>query len=96
MPYSSSIANATLQQTPLIPAPPRTPQPELIIYSLTTHFSNPPINFAITYATQSSELPQPVNTVSNKNETPPDITNSEPLSPQLYSPTPSQIAKKLT
>ena len=47
----------------------------------------------------SSELPQPIHTVSHLPETPHDISllsdksNSDPLSSQVSSPTPSQIAR---
>ena len=75
---------------------PRVPKPELSDYSITTQMSTQPINFAITDKTQSSELPQPIHTVSNLIELR-DISlisecpNSEPLSSQFSLPTSSQI-----
>ena len=74
LPYSGFIANTTLQPPTIIPAPPRAPQPKIKNYSNTPQFSSQTINFANTDKTNSSELPQPVHTVSNINDTPQDIS----------------------
>ena len=95
MPYLGLIAN-TLQASTIIPAPPRAPQSELINYSKTPQFSTQTNSFANTDKTSSSELPQPIHTVLNINDTPQDISLSQtpldPLSSQFSSPTPSQFA----
>ena len=98
MPYSGFIRNATLQQqTPLIPAPPQAPQAESLNYSNTPPFSTQPINFAITNKTSSLELPQPIHTVTNIDDTPQgislisDTSVFDPLNSQFSSRTPSQI-----
>ena len=69
LPYSGFLPITPPSPTMLIPAPPRAPQPELFNYSNTPQFSNQPIKFANTNKTSSSELPQPIQTVSNINET---------------------------
>ena len=82
----------------LTPDSPRAPQPELLNYSNTPQFSTQPINFANTDKTHSSELPQPIHTVSHLSETPHDISllsdtsYCDPISSKLSSRTPSQIA----
>ena len=81
-----------------MPAPPRAPQPELLNYSNTPQFSIQPINFANTDKTSSSELPQPIHTVSNIHDTTHDISllcdtsNSHLISSQFSSSNASQIA----
>ena len=97
LPYPGIVTNATLhQQTTLIPAPPRALQPEPLTYSNRTQFLTQPINFANTDNTGSSELPQPIHTVSTKEAVPQDIShisdtsNSDPFSSQFSSPTQSQ------
>ena len=98
MPYSGFLPNTTLPPPTLIPAPPQAPQPELLNYSNTTQFSTQPIKFANTDKTSSSELPQPIRTVSNINDTTHDIrllsdtSNPDPNSSQFSSPTASQSA----
>ena len=98
LPYSGFLPNTTLPPPVLIPAPPRAPQPELLHYSNTPQFSTKPINFANTDKTLSSELPQPIHTVSHINDTThdisllSDISISDSTSSQISSPTPSQIA----
>ena len=82
----------------MIPAPPRAPQTDLLNYSNTQQFSTQPINFANTDKTHSSEMPQPIHTVSHNNDTThdisllSDISFSDPTSSQISSPTPLQIA----
>ena len=98
LPYSDFLPNTTLPPPTLIPALQRAPQPELLNYSNTPQFSTQPLNFANTDKTSSSELPQPIHTVSNIHDTTHDISllsdtsNSDPISSQLSSPTASQIA----
>ena len=98
LPYSGFLSNTTLQPPTTIPAPPRAPQTELLNYLNTPQFSTQPINFAKTDKTHSSELPQPIHTVSNINDTTHDISLlsdtsiSNPISSQFCSLTPSQIA----
>ena len=99
MRYSGFLTDALLQhQTPLIPTPPQAPQPELLSYSNTPQFSTQPVHFANTDKTISSELPQPIHTVSTTKAVPQDISlisdihNSDPLCSQFSSSTPSQIA----
>ena len=81
-----------------MPAPPRAPQLEKINYSNKPQFSTEPKNFANTDITISSEMPQPIYTVSNINDTLQDISLisdtsiSGPLSSQFSSPTASRIA----
>ena len=84
--------------TTVVPAFPRAPQPELLNYSHTPQFFTQPINFANTDKTSSSELPQPIHSVSSIHGTTHDInllsdtSNSDPNSSQFSSPTASQIA----
>ena len=98
LPYSGFLPNTTLSPPVLIPAPPRAPQLELLIFSNTPQFFTQPISFANTDKTHSSELSQPVHSVSNINDTTRDITLfsdtsiSHPTNSQISSPTPSQIA----
>ena len=98
LPYSDFLLNTTLPPPVLIPAPQRAPQPELLNYSHTPQFSTQSINFANTDKTHSSELPQPIHTVSHINDTTHDISLlsdtsiSDPTNSQISSPTPSQIA----
>ena len=100
MAYSGFIANTTLHPPTIIAAPQRAPQPELINYSNIPQFSTQPINFENTDKTTTSELPQPIHTVSNINDTQRDIsllsdtTNSDLLHSHCSSPTPSNIASK--
>ena len=95
---SSIVASTTHQPPTIIAAPPRAPQPELVIYSNTPQFSTQPIIFANTDKANGSELPQPIHTVSKTNDTPQDIrllsdtSISDSHSSQFSSPTPSQIA----
>ena len=63
MPYSGFIAN-TLQQTPLIPAPPRTPQPGFINYFNTKKFSTQLIVFSNINKTSSNPFNPPQGPVS--------------------------------
>ena len=97
LPYSGFIANTTFQATTIIPAPPRTSQPELINYSSTPQFSTQPMSFANIDKTSISGLPQPIHTVSNINDTLHDISLtsdtsiSDPINSQFSSPTPSKI-----
>ena len=97
-PYSGFLPNTTLPPPTLIPAPPRAPQPEILNYSNTPQFSTQPINFANTDKTNSSELPQPIHTVSHIPDQSHDISllsdssHSDHVSSQISSPTPSQIA----
>ena len=86
MPFSGFITNPILQ-TPLIPAPPRAPQPELINYSKTPQISTQPINVAHTNKTSSSEKPQLIHTDFNIDDV--------PLSSQFCSSKSSQIEKNL-
>ena len=65
-----------LPQPTLIPASPRAPQLELLNYSNTPQFSNEAINFAKTNKTISYELPQPIHTVSNIDNTSQNISLS--------------------
>ena len=67
LPNSSFIANATLQQTPLIPAPEKAPH--LIKYSNTPQFSTQPIIFANTNKKSTSELSHLIHTFSKINDT---------------------------
>ena len=98
LPYSGFLPNTTLPPPTLIPALQRAPQLELRNYSNTPQFSTQPLNFANTDKTSSSELPQPIHTVSNIHDTTHDIgllsdsSNSDPISSQFSSPTTSQIA----
>ena len=98
MPYSGFLPNTTLPHPTLIKAPPRAPQSELLNYSNTPQFSTQAINFANTDKISTSELPQPIRTVSNINDTTHDISllsdtsNPDPISSQFSSPTASQIA----
>ena len=98
LPYSGFLTDTSLQPPTIIPAPPRTPPPELLNYSNTHQFFTQPMNFTKTNKTHSSELPQPIHTISNIIDTPQDISlisdtsTSDPLSSQFSSPTPSQIA----
>ena len=99
MPCSNFLANAILQQqTPLKPAQPRAPQPKLPNYSITLQDSAHLIEFDKTDKTNSSELPQLINTASTIETAPQDITcisdtsSSCPLNSQFFSPTPSQFA----
>ena len=102
MPYSGFLPNTTLPPPTLIPAPPRAPQLKLLNYSNTPQFSTPPIIFANTDKTCSSELPHPIHTVSIINDTKHDISLlsdtsiSDPTNSQFSSPTPSQIANDLS
>ena len=81
-----------------IPAPPQAPQLELLNYSNTPQFSTQPINFANIDKTISSELPQPIHTVSNFHNTRQgisllsDTSNFDQISSQFSLPTASQIA----
>ena len=90
LPYSGFIVNTTLQPPNILPSPSRAPQLELINYSNTPQFSAQTKNFANTDKT-SSELPQPIHTVSNMTDTPQDFSllsdtsNSIPLSSQFSS-----------
>ena len=101
LPYSGFLPNTTLPPPTLIPAPPQAPQLELLNYSNTPQFSTQPINFANTDKTRSSELSQPIHTVSNINDTTHDISLfsdtsiSESINSQFSSPTSSQIAHKI-
>ena len=98
MPYSASPKrNTPSAHTTVIPDPPQTPQPELLSYSNTPQFSTQPINFANTDKSTCSELPQPIHTVSNINDTHDisllsDNSNPDPISSHFCSPTASQIA----
>ena len=77
--------------------PPKAPQSKLINYSNTTQFCTQPINVANTNKTSSSELPQPIQTVSIIDGTLHDISlifdasTSDLLSSHFSSTTPSQI-----
>ena len=88
----------TLPPSTLIQAPPRAPKLEIRNYSNTPQFSTQPINIANTDKTRSSELPQPIHTVSNINDSTHDISllsdtsNSDPFISQFSSLTASQIA----
>ena len=99
LPYSGFLQNTTLPPPTLIPTSPRAPQHELLNYSNTPQFCTQPINFANTDKTVNSELPQPIHTVSNINDTTHDISlfsdtyNPDPISSQFSSPTASQIVK---
>ena len=101
LPYSGFLPNTTLPPPTLIPAPPRATKPEILNYSNTPQFSTQPINFANTYKTHSSELPQPIHTVSNISDTThdnsllSDTSISDPISSHFSSITPSQIANNL-
>ena len=101
MPYSGFLPITSLPPPTIIQAPPRGPQPELLNYSNTPQFSTQPTNFANTDKTSSSELPQPIHTVSTINDTTHDISllsdtsNFDPISSQFSSPTLSQIANNL-
>ena len=98
MPYWGFIANPTFQPPTTLPASPRAAQHELVNYSNTPKFSTQHINFPNTDKTNSSELPQPIHTVSKITDTSQDInlisdiSISDPVSSQFYSPTASQIA----
>ena len=98
LPYSGHLPNTTLPPPTIIPTPPRAPQPELLNYSNTPQFSTPAINFANTDKTSSSELPQPIHTVSIIHDTKHDISllsgtfNSDPIGSKFSSPTASEIA----
>ena len=98
MPYSGFLPNTTLPPPKLIPAPPRAPHPELLNYSNTPQFSTQPITSANTGKTSSSELPQPIDTLSKINDTTHDISvlsdtsNLDPNSSKFSSPTASQTA----
>ena len=70
LPYSIFIANATLSQTRLIPAPTLAPKPKLLNHSSTPHLSTQPMNLANRNTASCSELPQPMHTVSNREVTP--------------------------
>ena len=97
LPSSGFLANTPLQPPTNRPAPPRTPQPELINYSNTPQFSTQPIIFANADKTSSSELPELIHIVLNINNTPQDTglisdtSSSDPLSSQFSSPTPSKL-----
>ena len=101
MPYSGFLPITTHRPPTLIPAPPRAPQPELLDYSNTPQLSTQPINFGNTDKTSSSELPQPIHTVSNINDATQDISllseysNSDPNHSQFALLTASQTANNL-
>ena len=96
--YSGFLSNTALPTPTLIPAPPRGPHSELLIYSNTPQLSAQPINFANTDKTSISELPQPIHTVSNFHDTTHDISlhfdnfHFDPLCSPFSSPTASQMA----
>ena len=98
LPYSGFLPNTTLPPPTLIPAPPRAPPPELLDYSNTPQFSTQPKNFANSDKKSSSELPQPIHTVSNIHDTTHDISlisdtsNSDPIISQFSSSTATQIS----
>ena len=98
LPYSGILPNTTLPPPVLIPVSPRAPQSEFFNFSNTPQFSTQPINFANTDKTHSSELQQPIHTVSHINDTIHDISLlsdtsiSDPTSSQNSSPTTLQIA----
>ena len=98
MPYSGFLPNTTLPPPTLIPAPPQPAQFDLLNYSNLPQFSTQPINCANSDKTRSSELPQPVHTVSiirNDIRLFSDTSISDPISSQFFAPTPSQIASNL-